>query len=123
MDLETDVAIVGAGMAGLAAARSLTRFGIRCCMLEAAPVIGGRLRTLRRPGWDMPIEIGAEFVHGRPGPTLALDGGAIPLFEHQVGMVSAWPSRYAQFDSTSPLVQRKLAHWLRRRFRSSQERR
>jgi monoamine oxidase len=79
MDLETDVAIVGAGVAGLAAARSLTRFGIRCCVLEAAPVIGGRLRTLRRPGWDMPIEIGAEFVHGRPGPTLALDGGAIPL--------------------------------------------
>ena len=79
MNVETDVAIVGAGVAGLAAARSLTRFGIRCCMLEAAPIVGGRLRTLRRPGWNMPIELGAEFVHGRPGPTLALDGGAIRL--------------------------------------------
>jgi monoamine oxidase len=105
MELETDVAIVGAGVAGLAAARSLTRFGIRCCVLEAAPVVGGRLRTLRRPGWEMPIELGAEFVHGRPGPTLALDGGAIHLVavpEHRVSvdskvrpLLDTWP-RFAR---------------------------
>jgi len=105
MDVETDVAIVGAGVAGLAAARSLTRFGIRCCLLEAAPVVGGRLRTLRRPGWEMPIELGAEFVHGRPGPTLALDGGAIGLVavpEHRVcvdskvhSLLDTWP-RFAR---------------------------
>ena len=105
MDAETDVAIVGAGVAGLAAARSLSRFGIHCYLLEAAPVVGGRLRTLRRPGWQMPIELGAEFVHGRPGPTLALDGGAIRLVavpEHRVcvdskvhPLLDTWP-RFAR---------------------------
>ena len=79
MDVEADVVIVGAGVAGLAAARSLTRRELSCCILEAASSIGGRLRTLRCPGWEIPIELGAEFVHGRPAPTLALGGGAIDL--------------------------------------------
>lgn len=79
MPPEVDVAIVGAGVAGLSAARLLTRQGLRCCVLEAAPSIGGRVRTVRRAGWVMPIELGAEFVHGRPAPTLALGGGAVAL--------------------------------------------
>ncbi|MDF3064466.1 MAG: amine oxidase [Polyangiaceae bacterium] len=74
-----DVLIVGAGVAGLSAARLLGRHGLRCHLLEAAPIIGGRVRTERRPGWVMPIELGAEFVHGRPAPTLALGEGAIEL--------------------------------------------
>ncbi|RYZ07514.1 MAG: FAD-dependent oxidoreductase [Myxococcales bacterium] len=74
-----DVLIVGAGVAGLSAARLLGRHGVRCRILEAAHVIGGRVRTERRPGWAMPIELGAEFVHGRPAPTLALGDGAIEL--------------------------------------------
>jgi monoamine oxidase len=60
MRLETDVAIVGAGVAGLSAAQLLTRHGLRCCVLEAADGIGGRVRTVRRAGWEMPIELGAE---------------------------------------------------------------
>jgi monoamine oxidase len=79
MKLEADVAIVGAGVAGLSAARLLTRQGLHCCLLEAADVIGGRIRTVRRTGWQLPIELGAEFVHGRPTPTLALGGGAVGL--------------------------------------------
>jgi monoamine oxidase len=79
MQLEADVAIVGAGVAGLSAARLLTRHGLRCCLLEAATMIGGRVRTVRRAGWEIPIELGAEFVHGRAAPTLALGHGAIGL--------------------------------------------
>jgi monoamine oxidase len=79
MKLEADVAIVGAGVSGLAAARSLTRHGRSCVVLEAGDAIGGRVRTLRRPGWQIPIELGAEFVHGRPAPSLALAGGAVHL--------------------------------------------
>jgi monoamine oxidase len=79
MSFEADVAIVGAGAAGLSAARLLARHRLRCVLLEASTCIGGRLRTLRRPGWELPIELGAEFVHGRPAPTLALAGGAIEL--------------------------------------------
>jgi monoamine oxidase len=76
---KVDVVIVGAGVAGLSATRLLSRHGISCVLLEASPQIGGRVRTVRRPGWHIPIELGAEFVHGRPAPTLALGGGAVDL--------------------------------------------
>jgi len=67
-----DVVVVGAGISGLAAARTLSRYGARVCLLEASRLIGGRLRTLRVHDWPMPIELGAEFVHGEPTTTLAL---------------------------------------------------
>lgn len=73
MPLETDVVVVGAGAAGLSAARLLTKHGLRCLVLEASGTIGGRIHTLRLPEWQLPIELGAEFVHGRPAPTLAFD--------------------------------------------------
>ncbi len=59
-----DVAIVGAGVAGLAAMRVLEERGIRTCVLEARDRIGGRVYTVRDPGVPHPIELGAEFVHG-----------------------------------------------------------
>ncbi|HJU69297.1 MAG TPA: NAD(P)/FAD-dependent oxidoreductase [Gemmatimonadaceae bacterium] len=59
-----DVAIVGAGAAGLAAMRALEERGIRTCVLEARDRIGGRIYTLRDPRLAHPIELGAEFVHG-----------------------------------------------------------
>jgi phytoene dehydrogenase-like protein len=74
-----EVVIVGAGVSGLSAARLLARFGVECLVLEGSHRIGGRLYTLRRPGWQLPIELGAEFVHGRPTPTLALGAGSVHL--------------------------------------------
>ncbi|HYJ11939.1 MAG TPA: FAD-dependent oxidoreductase, partial [Polyangiaceae bacterium] len=68
MSLETDVVVVGAGAAGLSAARLLTKHGLGCLVLEASSTIGGRIRTLRLPEWELPIELGAEFVHGKPAP-------------------------------------------------------
>lgn len=62
-----DVIIVGAGVAGLAAARRLHESGVRAVVLEAAERIGGRVFTIF-PGGRGPIELGAEFVHGRPEP-------------------------------------------------------
>jgi len=63
------VLIVGAGAAGLAAARALTSTGLRVVILEARNRIGGRIATIHEalPGLgDVPIELGAEFVHGLP---------------------------------------------------------
>jgi monoamine oxidase len=74
-----EVVIIGAGVSGLSAARLLARFGRECLLLEGSDRIGGRLYTVRRPGWQLPIELGAEFVHGRPAPTLALGAGAVHL--------------------------------------------
>jgi monoamine oxidase len=63
---KVDCAIIGAGAAGLAALAELDRAGVRAVCLEARDRIGGRAYTLRDPLSPIPIELGAEFVHGRP---------------------------------------------------------
>jgi monoamine oxidase len=67
---DADVLVLGAGMAGLAAARALTVNGQRVLVLEAESRVGGRIFT--RHVEDEVIELGAEFVHGRPPELLAL---------------------------------------------------
>ncbi|MBL8958134.1 MAG: FAD-dependent oxidoreductase [Myxococcaceae bacterium] len=58
-----DVIVIGAGAAGLSAARVLVRAGLSVRVLEARDHAGGRVQTRRYPGHP-PIELGAEFVHG-----------------------------------------------------------
>jgi len=60
---------VGAGVAGLAAAAELARSGQNVLCLEATGKIGGRILTVHDPLSPVPIELGAEFVHGRPMET------------------------------------------------------
>lgn len=59
-----NVAVIGAGAAGLAAARRLSSAGLRVIVLEARDRIGGRVHTIRPPDSVLPVEAGAEFVHG-----------------------------------------------------------
>ncbi len=61
-----DLIIIGAGVAGLAAASELGSSGLRIVILEGRDRIGGRIFTQRDPVLNEPIELGAEFVHGRP---------------------------------------------------------
>jgi monoamine oxidase len=65
-----DVAVVGAGMAGLTAARALLEAGLSVCVLESRDRVGGRILTRTVDGEA--IELGAEFVHGRPPELWAL---------------------------------------------------
>jgi len=67
-----DVLVIGAGAAGLAAADALERAGRSVLVLEARSRVGGRCLTLSHPCLDAPIELGAEFIHGRPKATLSL---------------------------------------------------
>ncbi len=69
-----DCLVLGAGVAGLAAARSLAEAGLRVLVLEARDRVGGRLLTVYPSGDEeqTPVELGAEFVHGRPPELLAL---------------------------------------------------
>lgn len=60
------IVVIGAGAAGLAAARELTRAGRDVAVLEARDRVGGRVFTHRERRSAVPIELGAEFVHGRP---------------------------------------------------------
>ncbi|HET8623879.1 MAG TPA: NAD(P)/FAD-dependent oxidoreductase [Gemmatimonadales bacterium] len=62
--MTSDVIVVGAGVAGLAAARALAEAGLDVCVLEARNRVGGRILTEQVPGFALPLELGAEFVHG-----------------------------------------------------------
>ncbi|MBV9493937.1 MAG: FAD-dependent oxidoreductase [Acidobacteria bacterium] len=67
-----DVVVIGAGAAGLAAARDLSGAGKRVCLIEARSRVGGRAHTLHLPTLPVPIELGAEFIHGEPDETFAI---------------------------------------------------
>lgn len=62
------VVIIGAGAAGLTAARELDAAGIGVTILEARDRIGGRILTVRDAHTPSPIELGAEFIHGTAEP-------------------------------------------------------
>jgi monoamine oxidase len=58
------VIVIGAGAAGLMAARELGRAGKRVTILEARNRCGGRIHPLPAADFGYPAEGGAEFVHG-----------------------------------------------------------
>src|SRR5437667_3308776 len=77
-----DVIVIGAGVAGLAAAAELAESGFSAIVLEARERIGGRVYSLKDAQQQFPIELGAEFIHGRP-PEIwdALRSKKIPISE------------------------------------------
>ncbi len=77
---QTDLLIIGAGIAGLTAARAVAETGMRVVVLEARDRIGGRVFT-QKVGEES-IELGAEFIHGRP-PELwaAIDEAELSTYE------------------------------------------
>lgn len=60
----TDVVVIGAGAAGLAAAYKVSQTGARVEILEARNRIGGRIYTVPSSDRFVPFELGAEFIHG-----------------------------------------------------------
>jgi monoamine oxidase len=71
LDDDIDVVILGAGMAGLVAARAMAELGLRVCVLEAKERVGGRVMSQKVEGGGT-VELGAEFVHGRAPELWAL---------------------------------------------------
>ncbi|HUP90229.1 MAG TPA: FAD-dependent oxidoreductase, partial [Longimicrobiales bacterium] len=59
-----DVIVIGAGAAGLTAAREFRQAGKSVQILEASDRIGGRVRSISDPHAGIPLELGAEFLHG-----------------------------------------------------------
>ncbi|MGY4329286.1 monoamine oxidase [Bradyrhizobium sp. LB7.2] len=66
------IVIVGAGAAGLMAARELVRAGTTVTILEARERCGGRIHPLSISEFEYPADGGAEFVHGEAPVTRAL---------------------------------------------------
>lgn len=84
MELQADVVVLGAGAAGLAAARVLSKAGVTAIVLEARNRVGGRVLTREDVGLPVPIDLGGEFIHGtaaitfdllRAAGTVAIDTG------------------------------------------------
>ncbi len=64
-----NVAVVGAGLAGLACAAELSRLGISAKVFEADARVGGRVRSLRGYFPGQTVELGGEFI-GRSHNTM-----------------------------------------------------
>src|SRR3954470_15191570 len=69
--LEADVCVVGAGYAGLTAARRLTQAGKSVVVLEARDRVGGRIWTFHLPDGS-PIDRGGGWVANRHDAILKL---------------------------------------------------
>jgi monoamine oxidase len=70
------VIVIGAGIAGLAAAATLEKAGVATRVLEARDRRGGRIWTSRAIG-GIPLDLGASWIHGDKGP----DGEGSPIYE------------------------------------------
>jgi monoamine oxidase len=69
-------------MAGLAAANELAQAGLTVQVVEARNRVGGRVNTVFDDRTKMPIELGAEFIHGRsPHIFELLDKHNLPIYE------------------------------------------
>ncbi|GAB3124339.1 flavin monoamine oxidase family protein [Glaciibacter psychrotolerans] len=64
------VAVIGAGLAGITAARQLVAAGFDVMVLEARDRIGGRIDTVTGSDWPFPIELGASFIRSSTSTTL-----------------------------------------------------
>jgi len=77
---QADVIIIGAGMAGLAAARLLRQDDYSVLILEARDRIGGRIWTDNSLG--MPLDMGASWIHG-------IRGNPVTEFAEEFGLETA----------------------------------
>lgn len=86
---ETDIAVVGAGVAGLSAAATIRAAGLRCELLEATARLGGRAYTGTLAG--MPFDHGASWLHAaarNPLTAIARSHG-----EHLIDSDAGWNNR------------------------------
>ncbi|CAA0128511.1 Putative flavin-containing monoamine oxidase AofH [Mycolicibacterium vanbaalenii] len=98
-----DVVVVGAGFAGLSAARELTRLGHDVVVLEGRDRVGGRSYTADLAG--VPVDLGATFVGPTQDAVLALAAElgceSVPTYGRGKNLIR-WRGRVRSYRSTIP---------------------
>lgn len=98
MSTEHTAVVVGAGMAGLAAAYDLQKAGYRVTVLEARDRVGGRIWSIRKG--DFLMDLGAAFYLGTYKETIAMI--------HEIGLTDSFDSRPAM----GAIKRNGTMHWL-----------
>ena len=123
-----DCVVIGAGVAGLAAARKLHAAHRRVVVLEARDRIGGRIWT-DRSSPDAPVELGAQWIHGIKGNPLAelCTQNGIKTFTTNYGSRVVfgadgrrWNEREADEEEKQFKGVRRDVHKLRKQLRANQ---
>ncbi len=95
------IAVVGAGIAGLSAARALKDRGHDVQVFERSPVPGGRLATRTIRAIELPRGLSGEvaFDHGAQYFTVRDDRFSLLAAEWERDrVIAAWPGRIVSFD-------------------------
>ncbi len=107
-DQRLDVAIVGAGVAGLTAARNLAERGVSCVVLEARDRVGGR--TLSEPLGGATIDLGGQWIGPRQQrlAALAAELGIETFPQYHTGTkLLSWNGRLSRYQGDLP----RLSLW------------
>lgn len=104
-----DTIVVGAGIAGITAARLLHAAGQRVVVLEARDRVGGRIRTDRTAGFC--VDRGASWIHGLTGNPLTGLVAALGMEtrEFTVGSFQAGGRPIADYDESRRLLDGEAA--------------
>ncbi len=89
--------VLGAGMAGVSAARALHQAGLRVTVLEARERVGGRIWTDRSLGF--PVDLGAAWIEG------TTDNPMVELVRNAGGETVADDSDYRYFQGEARRVE------------------
>lgn len=101
--ISCDLLIIGAGAAGLQAARLAAEGGCRVVVLEALDRTGGRIHTLTGGGFSHVVEAGAEFVHGDLPVTQGLLKEAGIFCRHSGG--KTWQVQHGVATADEPFIE------------------
>ncbi len=106
---QTQVLVIGAGIAGLAAARELQAQGISVTILEGRSRIGGRVYSDRSLN-NMPLDMGASWIHGiNNNPIYQLaQSGNIQILETDYEEIELYGNNKFLSDQEQEIIEQRL---------------